>query len=63
MDKNTTEQENENVVKAKTEIEEIIKKYNVSLIPVVMHHGDKTYSRIDITPNNVNSINEDSPQI
>lgn len=55
MEKNTTTQqeENENLAKAKDEIEEIVKKYNISLIPVVLHHGDKTFSRIDIAPANV----------
>jgi hypothetical protein len=51
MEDNTTKNtENENLAKAKSEIEEIVKKYNISLIPVVMHHGDKTFSRIDIAP-------------
>ena len=55
MEENTTTQqvENENLAKAKDEIEEIVKKYNISLIPVVLHHGDKTFSRIDIAPANV----------
>lgn len=45
--------DNENMAKAKSEIEEIVKKYNISLVPVVMHHGDKTFSRIDIVPNSI----------
>lgn len=55
MEENTTTQqvENENLAKAKDEIEEIVKKYNISLVPVVLHHGDKTFSRIDIVPANV----------
>lgn len=58
MSENNTdkEQENENLVKAKKEIEEIVKKYNISLVPVVMHHGEKTYSRIDIAPANATNI-------
>jgi hypothetical protein len=50
------EQESENLVNAKKEIEEIVKKYNISLVPVVMHHGEKTYSRIDIAPANSTDI-------
>ena len=51
MENNTDKNvESENLAKAKSEIEEIVKKYNISLIPVVMHHSDKTFSRIDIAP-------------
>ena len=47
----TSEQEqNEMLAKAKSEIEEILKKYSVVLLPIVVHRGDKTFSRIDITP-------------
>jgi hypothetical protein len=42
--------DNEKAAKAKQEIEEILVKYGVILIPVVMHQGDKTISRIDIAP-------------
>jgi hypothetical protein len=42
--------QSDNLAKAKAEIEEIVKKYNIALIPVVMHHGDKTLTRIDIVP-------------
>lgn len=38
------------MVKAKREIEEILIKYNIVLVPVVIHQGDKTITRIDITP-------------
>ena len=42
--------QSDNLAKAKAEIEEIVKKYNIALIPVVMHHGEKTLTRIDIVP-------------
>jgi hypothetical protein len=46
---NTENTENAEVLAlAKNEIEEIVRKYNISLVPVIMHHGDKTFSRIDI---------------
>jgi len=45
-----TNKENESMAKAKQEIEDVLVKYNVILVPVVMHQGDKTISRIDIAP-------------
>jgi len=48
-----TTEKNENLVKAKNEIEEIVAKYKIALIPVVIHQGDKTFSRIDIAPANI----------
>jgi hypothetical protein len=39
-----------NMAKAKEEIEKILLKYNIVLIPIIMHQGDKTISRIDIAP-------------
>ena len=35
---------------AKQEIEAVLQKYGILLVPIVIHHGDKTISRIDITP-------------
>ena len=46
MSENITQ--NENLQKAKEEIEGILIKYNIVLVPVVLHRGDKTISRIDI---------------
>jgi hypothetical protein len=34
---------------AKNEIEAVLKKYNAVLVPIVVHQGDRTFSRIDIT--------------
>jgi len=48
MSENITQ--NDNLVKAKEEIETILLKYNIVLVPVVVHRGDKTISRIDIAP-------------
>lgn len=47
MEENTS---TANLDTAKTEIEVILKKYNLALIPVVVHRGDRTFSRIDIAP-------------
>jgi len=35
---------------AKSEIEAVLQKYNIVLVPVVVHFGEKTVSRIDIAP-------------
>ena len=56
----TTEQQNsndQNLVLAKQEIENILQKYNAVLVPITVHHGDKTFSRIDIASANINSDN------
>lgn len=44
------ETSNPNLEAAKTEIEAVLKKYNVILVPIVVHQGDRTFSRIDIAP-------------
>lgn len=44
------ENKEDKMVKAKKELEEILIKYNIVLVPVVIHQGDKTITRIDITP-------------
>jgi hypothetical protein len=44
------ETSNTNLEEAKTEIEAILKKHNVVLVPIVVHQGDRTFSRIDIAP-------------
>jgi hypothetical protein len=41
---------NPNLEAAKTEIEALLKKHNVILVPIVVHQGDRTFSRIDIAP-------------
>jgi len=40
----------EQLLAAKQEIEAVLQKYGILLVPIVIHHGDKTISRIDITP-------------
>ena len=41
---------NTNLEGAKADIEAVLKKYNVVLVPIVVHQGDRTFSRIDIAP-------------
>ena len=50
MEENTSTPVNPNLETAKTEIEAILKKHNVVLVPIVVHQGDRTFSRIDIAP-------------
>ena len=40
----------EQLIEAKKEIEAVLQKYNIVLVPVVIHHGDRTISRIDVAP-------------
>ena len=47
----------EELANAKQEIEEVLQKYKAVLIPITIHHGDKTFSRIDIAPATINSDN------
>jgi hypothetical protein len=47
---NTIPEEKHPLADAKKELEEILLKYNIVLIPVIVHQGDKTISRIDIAP-------------
>lgn len=41
---------NDNIKTVKEKIEAICKEYNVALMPVVVHQGDRTFSTIDIVP-------------
>jgi hypothetical protein len=51
MEENTqTTLTDEQLVAAKQEIEAVLQKYNIVLIPITIHHGDRTFSRIDVAP-------------
>jgi hypothetical protein len=41
---------NQNLKQAKEELEAICKKYDITLMPVVVHQGDRTFSSIEIVP-------------
>lgn len=41
---------NEELKQAKDEIETVCKKYDITLMPVVVHQGDRTFSSIEIIP-------------
>lgn len=41
---------NEDLKQAKQELEAVCQKYDISLIPVVVHQGDRTFSSIEIVP-------------
>lgn len=49
MEENNTLTE-EQLINAKKEIEEVLIKHNIVLVPIVIHHGDRTISRIDVAP-------------
>lgn len=38
------------LAQAKEEIETVCKKYNIALMPVVVHQGNRTQSSIEIVP-------------
>jgi hypothetical protein len=40
----------EKLLEAKKEVEAVLAKHNIILVPIVIHHGDRTISRIDIAP-------------
>jgi hypothetical protein len=40
----------ETLKQAKEELETICKKYDITLMPVVVHQGDRTFSSIEIVP-------------
>lgn len=50
MEENKTQLSDEQLIAAKQEIEAILQKHNIVLVPIVIHHGDRTISRIDIAP-------------
>jgi len=50
MSENTNQINDDQLAEAKKEIEAVLQKYNILLVPIVIHHGDRTISRIDITP-------------
>ncbi len=41
---------NEELNQAKEELETVCKKYDITLMPVVVHQGDRTFSSIEIVP-------------
>jgi hypothetical protein len=40
----------ETLKQAKQDIENICQKYEITLMPVVVHQGDRTFSSIEIVP-------------
>lgn len=41
---------NETIKQAKEELEAVCRKYQVNLMPVIVHQGDRTFSSIEIVP-------------
>lgn len=51
MEENKTQNNgltDEKLIEAKKEVEAVLAKHNIILVPIVIHHGDRTISRIDI---------------
>jgi hypothetical protein len=46
----TTGLSDEKLIEAKKAVEDVLAKHNIILVPIVIHHGDRTISRIDIAP-------------
>ena len=46
----TQQLSNETLKQAKEELETVCKKYDITLMPVVVHQGDRTFSSIEIVP-------------
>ena len=46
----TQQLSNEALKQAKEELEAVCKKYDITLMPVVVHQGDRTFSSIEIVP-------------
>ncbi len=39
-----------NLEQIKKELEDVCAKYNITLVPVVVHQGNRTFSSIEIVP-------------
>jgi hypothetical protein len=50
MEQNTNKLTDEQLLQAKKAVEEVLEKHKIVLVPIVIHYGDKTTSRIDIAP-------------
>jgi hypothetical protein len=46
---------------AKQELEDICKKYEITLMPVVVHQGDRTFSSIEIVPRK--ALQQQEPEV
>lgn len=47
---NTPTLTDEQLKSAKEEVEAVLQKHGIVLIPITIHHGDRTFSRIDVAP-------------
>jgi len=51
----------ETLKQAKQELEDICKKYEITLMPVVVHQGDRTFSSIEIVPRK--ALQQQEPEV
>jgi hypothetical protein len=49
-----------NLEQVKKELEDICTKYNIALVPVIVHQGNRTVSSIEIVP--AQALAEQTPQ-
>ena len=52
---------NEELKQAKEELETVCKKYDITLMPIVVHQGDRTFSSIKIVPRQALQQQQPSP--
>lgn len=51
----------ETLKQAKQDLEDICKKYEITLMPVVVHQGDRTFSSIEIVPRQ--ALQQQAPEV
>jgi hypothetical protein len=52
---------NETLQQAKDELETVCKKYNIVLVPVIVHQGERTISSIEIVSRPQTQITSEEP--
>jgi hypothetical protein len=53
----------EDLKQAKQELEAICQKYDIALIPVIVHRGNDTFSSIDLVPRSVFRSQQSQPTV
>lgn len=56
-------EQNENLKQAKDELDAVCQKYNITLVPVVVHQGDRTFSTIEIVPLAAFQAQQQAPEV
>lgn len=53
---------NEELKQAKEELEAVCKKYDITLLPVIVHQGDRSFSSIEIVPRKSLQAQQQAPE-